>query len=46
MKRYWHFMSVREIAEDLRLSESNVRVILHRCRKTLKTQLEKEGFES
>lgn len=46
MKRYWHFMSVREIAEDLRLSESNVRVILHRCRKILKTQLEKEGFES
>ena len=45
MKRYWHFMSTREIAKDMRLSESNVRVILHRCRNSLRERLKKEGFE-
>lgn len=45
MKRYWHFMTTREIAKDMRLSESNVRVILHRCRQKLKELLQKEGFE-
>ena len=44
MKRYWHFMTEREIADDMGLSRVNVRVILHRCRSKLKEQLEKEGF--
>ena len=45
MKRYWHFMTTREIAEQTGLTESNVRVILYRCRKDLKKKLQKEGFE-
>ena len=35
----------RAIAEETGLSRSNVRVILHRCRKKLKEELKKEGFE-
>ena len=45
MKRYWHFMTTREIANDMRLSESNVRVILYRCRNSLRERLKEEGFE-
>jgi len=45
MKRYWHFMTTREIAKDMRLSDGNVRIILHRCRIKLKELLQKEGFE-
>lgn len=45
MKRYWHFLTDAEIAEETGLSRSNVRVILHRCRKKLKEELKKEGFE-
>ena len=44
MKRYWHFMTDSQIAEDMCLSSANVRVILHRCRKKLKEELKKEGF--
>ena len=44
MKRYWCFMSVREIAENMRMSESNVRVILHRCRNKFKEVCRKEGI--
>ena len=45
IKRYWYFMSVREISEDMGLTESNVRVTLHRCRKALKDRLDQGGFE-
>lgn len=44
IKRYWLFMTVREIAEELHLSESNVKVMLHRSRAGLKEQLIQEGF--
>ena len=42
--RYWLFMTAREIAEELHLSESNVKVMLHRSRAGLKEQLIQEGF--
>ena len=44
-KRYWLFMTTREIAESVGLSESNVKVMLHRMRKELRKLLIKEGFE-
>lgn len=37
--RYWHVMSVKEIAEKQGLKESNVKVILHRLREQLKNEL-------
>ena len=45
VKRYWYFMSAREISEEMDIRESNVNVILHRCRKALKERLKEEGFE-
>ena len=44
-KRYWLFMTTREIAESVGLSESNVKVMLHRMRKELRKLLIKEDFE-
>lgn len=45
MRRYWYLSSIREIADDYGLKESNVKVILLRTRKKFKTHLEKEGIE-
>ena len=44
MRRYWYSMSVKEIAESMRLSESHVSVILHRTRTKFKEHLMKEGI--
>ena len=44
LQRYWYFRSVQEIASDLRVSESKVKITLYRIRKDLKAYLEKEGF--
>lgn len=44
MRRYWYLCSVSEISGDLGLSESNVKIILHRTRKKFKEFLEKEGI--
>ena len=43
MKRYWYFCSVREIAAELSVSESKVKMSLLRSRDELKQLLEKEG---
>lgn len=43
VRRYWYFSSVAEIAEDYRLGESNVKMILSRSREKLRRALEKEG---
>lgn len=43
MQRYWYFTPVRQIAKDLSVTESKVKMSLHRSRKKLKEQLEKEG---
>ena len=45
MKRYWRFMSMREIASDMDLRETNVRVMLHRTREKLRKKLREEGFD-
>ena len=44
LRRYWYMSSVKEIAEDFGLSESNVKMTLLRLRSKLKQSLEKEGI--
>lgn len=44
LRRYWGLESVRDIALALKLSESKVKVTLHRTRKKLKAYLEQEGI--
>lgn len=44
VRRYWYLSSVREIAADFGLGESNVKMTLLRARKKLKSLLEKEGI--
>lgn len=41
MQRYWYFYSVREIARSAKMTETNVKVILHRTRKDFKSYLER-----
>ena len=45
LRRYWYLSPVAEIAEDLALSESKVKMSLLRSRKELKLFLEKEGVD-
>lgn len=45
MQRYWYFCSVKEIASENKLSQSNVKMILLRLRQSLKEYLAKEGIE-
>lgn len=45
VRRYWYIESVAEIASELGLSKTNVKVKLHRVRNQLKAALEKEGYE-
>lgn len=45
VRRYWYLSSIKEIAEELSMSESKVTSTLHRMRKELKKQLEKEGVD-
>lgn len=44
IQRYWYLCSVEEIARLCGMSESNVKVMLHRTRAKLKEFLEKEGL--
>ncbi|MBQ7925394.1 MAG: sigma-70 family RNA polymerase sigma factor [Lachnospiraceae bacterium] len=43
MRRYWYFSEIKEIAGDLGMSESKVKMSLLRSRKRLKQLLDKEG---
>ncbi|MCL1829291.1 MAG: sigma-70 family RNA polymerase sigma factor [Oscillospiraceae bacterium] len=43
VRRYWYADTVKTIAARFRMSESKVKSMLFRTRKTLKTFLEKEG---
>ncbi len=43
IRRYWYMSSVKDIAREYKLTESNVTVTLFRTRKKLKEFLEKEG---
>jgi RNA polymerase sigma-70 factor (ECF subfamily) len=44
LRRYWYGDTVKEIALRYRISESKVKVSLHRTRNKLRTYLEKEGI--
>jgi len=44
MRRYWYMSSVADIARDLDMGESKVKVTLFRTREKLRKHLEKEGF--
>ncbi len=44
IQRYWYLMSIKAIAENLKVSESKVKSTLFRTRNELKTILEKEGI--
>ena len=44
MQRYWYLRPISEIAEEFSMSESKVKMILHRTRNSLKMILEKEGI--
>lgn len=44
MQRYWYLRKISDIANDFGMSESNVKVILHRTRLRFKKYLEKEGI--
>ena len=44
VRRYYHFRSVSEIADEFSVSESRVRTVLYRLRKKLRSELEKEGL--
>lgn len=43
LRRYWFFDSTKTLAGTFQLSESNVKIKLHRIRKKLKDYLEKEA---
>jgi len=44
VKRYWHLQSIEKIADEYKLSTNNIKQILFRTRKKLKTNLKKEGI--
>lgn len=45
MQRYWYLCSIKEIAEDNGMTQSNVKMTLLRLRNTLREKLKKEGVE-
>ncbi len=45
VRRYFYFDDIEEIAKRFHMKESSVKVALHRMRKALKFELEKEGYE-
>ena len=44
LQRYWYCQSAKELAKAFGMTESNVRVLLHRTRNDLKRFLEQEGI--
>ncbi len=44
LKRYWYLCPVKDIAQSLGLTESKVKMSLHRSRQRLRAELEKEGI--
>lgn len=44
VRRYWYLSSVKEIAQDYRMSESRVKMSLLRTRNNLKNFFEREGI--
>jgi RNA polymerase sigma-70 factor (ECF subfamily) len=46
VNRYWYAESIPQIAKRFNISESKVKMSLHRTRKKLKIHLEKRGFST
>ena len=44
LRRYWYLDSIEEIARRFGLSQSKVKMTLHRCREQLRRHLEQEGY--
>lgn len=44
VKKYWYFKTVSDISEETKMSETSIKVLLHRLRKQLKAFIEKEGI--
>lgn len=44
LRRYWYLEGVAQIAEELSMTESAVKSMLHRTRLRLREKLEQEGF--
>ena len=44
VRRYWYMSSIKDIARDYGMTESNVKVMLMRTRNRFKAYLEKEGI--
>ena len=44
LQRYWYLRTCREIARELGVGESRVKVTLHRARSKLRKLLEEEGI--
>ena len=44
LRRYWYAESIREVAQACGVSESKVKMSLHRTRKKLREFLQKEGL--
>lgn len=44
MQRYWYLCKISEIAQNVKMSESNVKVLLLRTREKFKAYLEREGI--
>lgn len=42
--RYWYFDSITDISHSLGIGSSKVKMTLKRCRESLRTVLQKEGF--
>jgi RNA polymerase sigma-70 factor (ECF subfamily) len=45
VRRYWYLSPIREIARELAVSETSVKVTLHRTRLAFKAHLEQEGID-
>lgn len=45
LQRYWYLCTIEQIAAETGLSPANVKVILHRTRRSFKDYLEKEGID-
>lgn len=45
VRKYWYFDTIEEIADKMKLSPNNIKVILYRLREKLKIELQKGGFD-
>lgn len=44
LRRYWYFLSIKDIANEFNMSEGKIKSMLFHMRQSLKKALEREGF--